>query len=59
MDPQKSQDPKSAVPAKNKAPPFEGGHTTKTLACGLSKMISDQQNSIKSSSRKKSKEKLL
>ena len=45
-----SQDPTTVVPANKKAPPLEVGHSTKMVACGISKMRSSHQNYMNSSS---------
>ena len=59
MDSPKAQDNATVVPANKKASPFECGHYTKMVACGLSNMISDHQNSMKSSSGHNSKVTLI
>ena len=52
-------EPITVVTANRRAPPLEGGHSRKMVACGLSKMISAHQNNMSSSSRHKSKDTLL
>ena len=51
MDSQKAQDPTNVFTSNKKAPSSEGGHSIKMVACGLSNMIPDHQNSMNSSSR--------
>ena len=50
-DSPKAQDTTTVVPANRRAPPLDGGHSTKMVACGLSNMISAHQNYMSSSSR--------
>ena len=45
-DSQKVQFTNTVVPDNNKYTPLEGGHSTKSAACGLLNMISTHQNSM-------------
>ena len=50
-DSSKYQDTTTMLLDNNRAPPLEGVHLQKMVACGLSNMKSAHQNSMKSSSR--------
>ena len=54
-----SADPTTLILDEKRDSPLDGGQSTKTVACELSNMRSDEQNSMKSSSRHNSKETIL
>ena len=58
-DSPKVQYPTTVVPANRRDPPFDGGHSTKFVTCGLSNMRSAHQHSMNSSSKHNSKSTLL
>ena len=59
MDSLKAQDNNTVVPANNKSPLLEGGHSIKMVPCRLSNMISSHQDSINYLLKHNSKEILL